>query len=95
MQIDLILIKEYCQKTNLEPSFFIMLEESGLIDIYIVEGEKQFPTSQLADLERFARMYYDLHINMEGIDAIHHILNRMKRLQDELNHLRSKLRLYE
>lgn len=95
MQVDLILVKEYCQKTRLEPSFFVMLEESGLIDIYIVEGEKNFPYSQLPDLERYARMYYDLSINIEGIDAIHHILNRMNEMQKELDILRSRLGLYE
>jgi len=95
MQTDLILVKEYCQRTNLEPSFFIMLEESGLIDICIIEGEKQFPSSQLVDLERFSRLYYDLHINMEGIDAIQHMLNRMRQMQNELQQLRSRLSVYD
>ncbi|WP_337813549.1 chaperone modulator CbpM, partial [Parabacteroides johnsonii] len=41
------------------------------------------------------RMYYDLSINIEGIDAIHHLLGRVESLQQEVNRLKSKLRLYE
>ena len=51
--------------------------------------------SQLYDVERYTRMYYDLSINIEGIDAIHHLLGRVESLQQEVNRLKSKLRLYE
>lgn len=79
----------------MDPSFFILLEEGGLINVYVEEGEKYFPASQLADLERYTRMYYDLSINIEGIDAIHHMLERMKNLQAEIETLKNRLRLYE
>lgn len=95
MQTDLIIVSEYCQKCRIEPSFIILLEEGGLIDIRIVEGEKYLIVSQLKNLEQYTRMYYDLSINMEGIDAIHHLLDRVKNLQHEVNHLRSKLGIYE
>jgi len=95
MQTDYIIINEYCRKTNLDPSFFFLLEEGGLISVYAEEGEKYFPASQLADLERYSRMYYDLSINIEGIDAIHHLLERMNGLQEEIETLRNRLRLYE
>ena len=49
----------------------------------------------LYDVERYTRMYYDLSINIEGIDAIHHLLGRVESLQQEVNRLKSKLRLYE
>ena len=39
-------------------------------------------------------MYYDLSINMEGIDAIHHLLERMENMQREMNSLRKQLLLY-
>lgn len=95
MQTDFIIVQEYCRKTNMDPSFFILLEEVGLIKVFTEEGEKYFQASQLIDLERYSRMYYDLSINIEGIDAIDHILRRMQELQDEIEILRSRLRLYE
>jgi len=60
-----------------------------------VEGESYLPASQLYDVERYTRMYYDLSINIEGIDAIHHLLGRVESLQQEVNRLKSKLKLYE
>jgi hypothetical protein len=40
-------------------------------------------------------MYYDLSINIEGIDAIHHLLKRMESMQQEIYSLHSRLRLFE
>ena len=33
---DFILIKDYCERCNIEPDFILMLEEDGLIDITVV-----------------------------------------------------------
>lgn len=92
---DLIIVSEYCQKCHIDPSFILLLEEGGLIDIDTVEGKKCFCLSQLPDVEQYARMYYDLSINIEGIDAIHHLLNRMEALQDEITRLKNRLHIYE
>lgn len=95
MKTDLIIISEYCQKCHIDPSFILLLEEVGLIEISQVKGKRYLIASQLQNLEQYTRMYYDLSINIEGIDAIHHLLNRMTTLQDEISHLRSKLKIYE
>ena len=95
MQTDLIIVSEYCRICHIDPSFLYTLEKGGLIEIDTVEGESYLPASQLYDVERYTRMYYDLSINVEGIDAIHHLLERIKSMQKEINHLKHKLRLYE
>ncbi len=95
METDLIIVSEYCQKSHIDPSFIGLLESEGLIDVRIVEGIRYLLASQLRDLERYSRMYYDLSINIEGIDAIRHLLRRMESLQERLGILQSRLRLYE
>lgn len=95
MQADLIIVNEYCRICHIEPAFIFRLEEGGLIEIRIVEGEKFLKASQLHDIERYTRMYYDLSINFEGIDAIHHLLNRVKSMQQEIDWLQKKLKVYE
>ena len=94
MQNELIIVSEYCAKCHIEPSFLDRLQEGGLIDIRTEDGERYLLFSQLPDVERYSRMYYDLSINMEGIDAIHHLLERMEEMHREIHYLRSRLRLF-
>ena len=76
MQTELIIVSEYCHKCHIEPSFIEMLEEGGLINVHTEGGEHYLLLSELPNVERYSRMYYDLSINMEGIDAIHHLLEK-------------------
>ncbi|MBR8704920.1 chaperone modulator CbpM [Bacteroides pyogenes] len=94
MQTELIIVSEYCQKCHIEPSFIDMLKEGGLIETRTEGGEHYLLLSQLPEVERYSRMYYDLSINMEGIDAIHHLLVRIEEMQREIDSLRKQLMLY-
>lgn len=95
MQTDLIIVSEYCRKTNLDPVFLNQLEETGLITIFIENGERSFPTSELPDLEKYIRMYYDLSINVEGIDVIRNLQRKIEEMEEEILYLRNKLKIYE
>lgn len=94
MQNDLIIISDYCSRCNIEPDFVMMLGEDGLIDIEIRNNVSYFPAEQLNELERYAHLYYDLSINIEGIDAIHHLLARVEDLQQKVRRLENELRFY-
>jgi hypothetical protein len=50
---------------------------------------------QLTELEKLVRLRYELDINLEGIDAIIHLLKKLQGMQDEIIILKNKLRLYE
>lgn len=95
MDTNLIIVAEYCQICHIEPSFIFKLEKGGLIEIDTIEGVSYLSVTQLQDVERYTRLYYDLAINVEGIDAIHHLLERIQSMQKEIGHLRNKLKLYE
>lgn len=75
MKTDLIAMIEYCEKCQVDTSFVISLEEVGIIDINVVEGERYLWKSQLGSLERCIRLHYDLNINTEGLDVIERLLN--------------------
>lgn len=94
MQNDYILISEYCKHCHVEPDFILMLGEDGLINVCEMDHNHCFPTSQLAELERYAHLYYDLSINVAGIDAIRHLLTRIEDLQSEVRRLENELRFY-
>ena len=69
--------------------------EYGLIDINAEAENLLIPASDLTELERIVRLYTELDINLEGIQAISHILQRVKDLQREVGSLRYRLRTYE
>lgn len=85
---ELIIITELYKNSRIEPSFVDLLTNEGLIDIRIIEGEQYIEESRLHDLERFARWYYDLSINIEGIDVIQNLLNKINNMEKELNDMK-------
>lgn len=91
MEKNWIIINEYCEKSHTDRDFLDLLEESGLIEIQDIDGQPCLPDTQLGDLERYCHLYYDLSINIEGIDAIRHMLARIEDLQREVHRLRRQL----
>jgi hypothetical protein len=91
----LISAKAFCTHHQIELSFIHSLHDYGLIEVTIAEEDYLLPPDQLEALEKLVRLHYDLHINLEGIDAIYHLLKRVEDMQREMAVLRSRLRLYE
>ncbi len=94
MQTELIMMREYCSKCDIEISFVEMLADEGLIDVQLVEGVQYLEPAQLSDLERYIRWHYDLSINVAGIDAIRHLLSRMESMQEEIRLLKRHLAVF-
>ena len=92
---ELILAEEFCTHYKIQLSFINNLNQFGLIEITSVEEKPYIPQSQLQKLEQIIRLHDDLDINLEGIDAITHLLDRVKSLQSEIAGLRSRLSIYE
>lgn len=92
---NLIPADEFCANHNIEVSFIRSLQETGLLEITTIEETVYIPASQLRELERIIRLYFEMDINMEGIETINHLLQRIKFMQDEIMVLRNRLRLYE
>lgn len=92
---NLIALDEFCAKHNIEISFVSSLQQTGLIEITTIEDACYIDMDQLLQLEKFTRFYYELDINLEGIETINHLLKRVNELQDELTLLRNRLSLYE
>ena len=88
---ELIIITDIYNSSRIEPSFIHLLENEGLIEIQIIEGKQYIEESKITDLERFARWHYDLSINIEGIDVIHNLLDKMNDMEKQLNSLKSFL----
>lgn len=94
-QEDLISVGDFCRHYAVELAFVRALQEAGLIEVIVIREEVYVHYDQLARLERMARFHYDLDINLEGIEVIHRLLERIDHMQQEIATLRNKLRLYE
>jgi hypothetical protein len=92
---NLIPAVEFCASHNIEVSFIRSLQQTGLIEITSVEETVYIHESQLQDLERIIHLYFELDINLEGIETINHLLQRINDMQSEITSLRNRLRLYE
>lgn len=95
MEAKLITITDYCKYSQVEAEFITMLKGEDLIEILVVSGEEFIAIDQMPLLEQYARWYYDMQINLEGIDALRHMLTRVRQLQNSIDLLENKLRLYE
>jgi hypothetical protein len=84
-----------CAHYNIKLSFIQLLNQYGFIHMVSIEQEHFIDLNELQKLEKFIRMHYELDINMEGIEAINFLLERVKNMQDEITYLKSKLNVYE
>lgn len=87
--------KEFCSHHQIEFSFIHSLHDYGLIEGTTSEEDYLLPQEQLEELEKLVRLHYDLHINLEGLDAIHHLLQKVETMQRDIASLQNRLRLYE
>lgn len=92
---ELISAIQFCQYNNVELSFIHALQEHGMIETVVVEERIFFPSSQLERLEKIVRLHFELDINLEGIETITYLLERMGHMQNEINKLTNRLKAYE
>lgn len=91
----LIAVEVFTTHQGLESTFIHALHDRGLIKITVVQEQHFLEPEQLSRIEQLARLHYDLEINLEGLEAISHLLDRMAAEQQEARVLRERLRLYE
>ena len=92
---EMIIINEFCIHHNIEISFINSLKESGLVEFMSVDEKICVPESQLPHLEKLVRLYYEMDINLEGIETITYLLSRMNEMQQKIVQLNNRLSIYE
>jgi hypothetical protein len=92
---NLIALNDLCINHNIEISFISSLQQTGLLEITNQDETSFIDMGQLPQLEKYIRFYYELDINLEGIETITHLLHRIMAMQDEITSLRNRLRFYE
>lgn len=88
---ELIPAEDFCIYHNIEYSFIHSLEDSGLITVTAVEETHYIPVDEVQKLEKFVRLHYDLDINVEGIETINYLLEKIEGMQKEILKLKNNL----
>jgi len=94
MRQHLISTDDFCSYYNVEYSFINALQQYGLIEVTTIDQISFIDHDHLRNLEKLIRLHYDLEINLEGIEAILCLLQKVKDMQKEILFLKDKLRLY-
>ena len=84
-----------CDLYQIEISFFKDLNEEGLIELVSRQNSMYVHEDKLYKVERIIRIYRELNVNIEGIDVVLNLLEKVDKLQNEVNSMQSRLRLYE
>ena len=88
-------IKTICTHYKVETTFLQSLNDYGLIEINTVEKLPCIHQENIKSLESMIRLHDDLHINLEGIDTIMNLLEKIELLQNELRTVKNRLGIYE
>ncbi|MFS2187374.1 chaperone modulator CbpM [Mucilaginibacter sp. Mucisp84] len=91
---ELIAANDFCVYHNVEYTFITSLHEAGLVEVTIINEIVFIPQTELQKLEKLVSLY-ELDINVAGIEAISHLLNRVEKLQEDMRYLKNRLSLYE
>ncbi|MDB5008278.1 MAG: cbpM [Mucilaginibacter sp.] len=89
---NLIATTEICTYHEVEYTFISSLNEAGLVELTVVDKTTYIPESDLQKLEKMIRLHNELEINVAGIEAITHLLERVEHMQEEMRKLKNRLR---
>lgn len=92
---NLIPLNKLCVQYKVEMSFFDQLNEYDLIEIRTVERSPHIHEDEIGEVEKIVRLHRELNINIEGIDTVFNLLQKIDSLEQELQDLRNRLGLYE
>ena len=90
-----ILVAHYCEQTKTPIDFIDDLLEYGMIEVQKIENKIYVQSQYIIEIERIYRLRQDLGINMEGIDSLNHMIEKINRLEREFKLLRNRLTIYE
>ena len=90
-----ITIQTFCTNYDIEFSFINSLSEFGLIEITTIDKIEYLPQNKIIEIEKMVRLHHDLGVNIEGIDVISNLTEKVINLQEEINYLKNRIQFYE
>lgn len=86
---ELVSLHELCRFYHIEMQFATSLCDNELIDAVWVGDLCCIHINQLAEFEQMLRLSQELEINVAGLEAVKHLLIRVRELQREITRLQT------
>lgn len=90
-----IRVRQFCSSHNIAESFVRILQEYEVIEMVEINRELHLHEYELPKLEKMLRLHKELEIDPQGLQAVHHLLQKVALLQQEVSTLQRKLNRFE
>ncbi len=94
-KLSYIPVDTLCTHYQIEHSFVMHLSNMELIEVQTIDQAYCIHEEQLGHLERIIRLQQDLNIDLDSLDVVLHLVQKVESLQQELSEARSRLRWFE
>ncbi|WP_446051414.1 chaperone modulator CbpM [Zobellia laminariae] len=94
-QQEYVSVTEFCIGHSISTTVINQLNEFGLVSIIKRSDSSYIPLEELPMAEKALRLHTDLNINLEGVEVITRLLERIEEANEEMRRLKNKLSLYE
>jgi len=92
---DLIPIEQFCKIYEIEFSFISSLNDFGLIELIYIDKDEFIELEKIQEVERIIRLHNELGVNLEGIDIITNLIEKIDNLQKRLHSVQNQLDIYK
>jgi hypothetical protein len=89
---DMIPADEFCVHHEIEITFVQTLRRQGMLETVVMGDQLFIPVSELGHLEKIIHLHFELGINIEGIETITHLLDRITAMQEHITMLNNRLK---
>ncbi len=91
--VTLIRAATFCSSHQIEDNYIYTLRDYGFIEVIEEKEDIFLKPEELPKLEKIVRFNRDLDINLEGVEVVLQLLERIEGLQRETQSLQNKLKM--
>lgn len=85
-----ISVDDYCSYYRIDADFIHQLQQHGLLTLQTENQQSFLVFDDLPAIEKYIHLHYDLDINLAGIEAINHLLDRIGDMQQRLRTMQNQ-----
>jgi len=92
---DYIPVLELCEQYRIEHTLVTELHEKGVLEVVTISQTRCLHHDSIPVFEKIMRIHKELEINIEGVDVILNLLDKIENLNRQLIKTQNRLRIYE